>query len=195
MQGKGKKQEETLEWGTRSGREKRNQACYTLTVIICIRSTLLNYEAMILFSEDETLFDPTYLNRYALSYPLCCPLSKRKDKQTNQDGQYIRAKTYFGKLDVYRGKGMMKRIVGRASYMVYLYAISLLLSIWRILKSFVSCKIQFYSIRVLLPLPHPSTLEKIKNQERREKKKKLFKDDNQGHRFHLPIHLTDGFEV
>ena len=65
-----------------------------------------------------------------------------------------------------------------------------LLSIWRILKPFVTYRIQFYSIRVLLPLFHISTLEKIKNQERREKKKKIFKDDNRRHRFHLPAHIT-----
>ena len=38
--------------------------------------------------------------------------------------------------------------------------------------SFVSCRIQFYSIRVLLSLPRLSALEKIKNQERRERKEK-----------------------
>ena len=65
-----------------------------------------------------------------------------------------------------------------------------LLNIWRILKSFVSCRIQFYSIRVLLSLPRLSTLEKIENQERREKKKKLFKDDNRRHHFLLPVHIT-----
>ena len=42
------------------------------------------------------------------------------------------------------------------------------------LKSFVSCRIQFYSIRVLLSLPRLSTLENIKNQERRERKRKNY---------------------
>ena len=40
------------------------------------------------------------------------------------------------------------------------------------LKSFVSCRIRPYLIRVLLSLPRLSTLEKIKNQERREKRKR-----------------------
>ena len=57
-------------------------------------------------------------------------------------------------------------------------------------RHFVSCRIQLYSIRVLLSLPRLSTFEKIKNQERREKRKNYLKMITGRHRFHLPVHIT-----